>query len=268
MFVLPLTAALVSLVFAAFTAQSYFKKSKPHQLAWTLALMMFAIASLAAAIGIATGWSPFLFRSYFLFGAIVNVPVLALGTIYLLWPKRLGHALALAVAALSVFSAGVVFSADLKMGVLKAADGRIPRAHAVLPNQPILLARYLSTIAFVVIVAGALWSAWKLTKTRNDYRARLASANVLIAVGTFIVAAGSGAAGIPKLGRAGGVIFSVGLLLGITIMFAGFLKTRSAVDPASTATEDEGLQGKSQATPENTLVLDEDAGPEIEVPEN
>jgi hypothetical protein len=233
MFFFPLAAALVSLVFAALTAQSYFKKKKPHQLAWTLALVMFAIASLSAAIGVANGWSPFWFRTYFLFGAIVNVPVLALGTIYLLWPKRLGHALALLVAALSVFSAGVVFSADLKLSVLRAADGRIPRAHAVLPNQPILLARYLSTIAFIVIVGGALWSAWKLARTRNEYLGRIASANVLIAIGTFVVAAGSGAAGIPKLGRAGGVIFSVALLGGISLMFAGFLRTRLAVDPGS-----------------------------------
>ncbi|MCA1841025.1 MAG: hypothetical protein ABR507_04845 [Actinomycetota bacterium] len=234
MYLFPLAAAVVALLFAIFTSVSYFKRHKPHQLTWTIAMLMFCIASLAASIGMLQGWSPLLFRTYFLFGAIVNVPVLSLGTIYLLAPKKVGHLLAMLVAVLSVFSAGIVYTAKLKTNVLSAAAGRIPRAHAVLENTPILLARYMSSTAFIVIVAGALWSAWKLSRKRDEYLRRLASANILIAVGTFVVAAGSGAAGIPKLGRAGGAIFAVALLIGISIMFLGFLRTKTIQAPVTT----------------------------------
>ena len=45
---------------------------------------MFAVASLALTAGVAAGWTPLSFKVYYLFGAILNVPWLALGTVELL----------------------------------------------------------------------------------------------------------------------------------------------------------------------------------------
>ncbi|MGH2707724.1 MAG: hypothetical protein ACRDJK_05470, partial [Actinomycetota bacterium] len=80
----PLGAALVSAVFAALVARQWHARRRPHQLTWSLALAAFAIASVAASIGLRQGWTPPIYRIFYLFGAIVNVPLLAAGTVYLL----------------------------------------------------------------------------------------------------------------------------------------------------------------------------------------
>ena len=56
--------------------------------AWALALAMFAVASVALATGTSTGWDRGTFRVFYLFGAVLDVPWLALGTVYLLTDRR------------------------------------------------------------------------------------------------------------------------------------------------------------------------------------
>ena len=55
-------------------------RRRPHELAWTISLLMFAVASAALWLAEAGGWSGPTFRAFYLFGAILNVPWLALGT--------------------------------------------------------------------------------------------------------------------------------------------------------------------------------------------
>lgn len=50
-------------------------------LAWTIALGMFSVASVALLVGVVVGWSSPLFRTFYLFGAVLNVPWLALGSV-------------------------------------------------------------------------------------------------------------------------------------------------------------------------------------------
>jgi hypothetical protein len=219
MWIFPLGAAFVSAVFAALIAQQWLIKKRPNQLAWAIALAMFAIASFAAAIGILGGWNGFEFRVYYLFGAIVNVPVLALGTIYLLAPRKLAHVTATLVVTASIFAAGAVFTAHLDTAGL--ATSGIPRGAIVMPPSVRTLSRYYSFIGFFIVVGGALWSSWRLARERSEKLQRLAAGNILIAAGTFVVAVGSGFA---RYG--GGSIFAVGLLAGVSLMFAGFIRTR------------------------------------------
>jgi hypothetical protein len=81
---LPAVATAASAAFAGAVLRQYAARRRLHQLAWGVALMMFALASLALTIGVAFGWTPLGFKAYYLFGAMLNVPWLALGTISLL----------------------------------------------------------------------------------------------------------------------------------------------------------------------------------------
>jgi hypothetical protein len=231
MWIFPLGAALVSATFAFLLAGQWAARRRPHQLAWTLALAMFAAATLAAAQGVRLGWTPGLFRAYYLFGAMVNVPFLAAGTVYLLARRRfLGHAFAALVVAAAVYGAAAMASAHLDAGYLAAVRG-IPEARFAITGDTLTrtLSRYYSYTSFSIVVLGALLSALRLSRQRSAPDAahlrRLASGNLLIAAGTFVVAAASVAV---RLGRGPEVamLFSVGLLAGISLMFAGFLRTR------------------------------------------
>lgn len=223
----PLAAALVSGVFSASLLRQFLDRRRPHQLAWGCALATFGAASLFASIGMFSGWTPALFRSYYLFGALVNVPILALGTLYLHLPRRMGHAAALLVAAAVVYGTAAVFGAELNVPVLEASQA-IPMGSEVMAPGVRVLSRYYSYAGFVVVVAGAVWSAIRLARKPGERFKRLAQGNGLIALGTAVVAVASAFA---RHGQ--GSVFAVGLAAGVSVMYAGFLRTAARVTAAT-----------------------------------
>ena len=228
MWLFPLGAALVSAIFAAQLLRQFLAKHRPHQLAWTIALAMFAAATLATAAGVRDGWTPALFRAYYLFGAMINVPFLAAGTMYLLTPRPVAHGFAALVVLAAATGAAVLAAAHLNAPALAAVRG-IPDSALVLEGRLPLartLALYYSYAGFAIVVGGALWSARRLSRQHSEHLRRLAVGNILIAAGVFVVAAASIAIHFGH-GSVVAALFSVGLLAGITIMFLGFLRTRS-----------------------------------------
>src|SRR5436305_12304663 len=101
-------AALVALAFAMSTFERWLAGRKRHELAWSVSLLMFALASASLAAGAAGGWNGIDFRLFYFFGAIANVPFLALGTIYLFAGPRTGDKWGAGIALFAAFSAGVV----------------------------------------------------------------------------------------------------------------------------------------------------------------
>jgi hypothetical protein len=168
--------------------------------------------------GAAFGWNDLWFRLFYLFGAIVNVPYLALGTVYLLSDRKVGGRVAGGVHAFAAFSAGVVAVAPLTTPIHAAT---LPQGSDVFGPLPRILAAAGSGIAAVVIVAGAVLSAVRLARRRSTRRIALAS--VFIAAGTLILGAGGILNSV--LNEMDG--FAVSLVVGITVIFAGFLLTNA-----------------------------------------
>ncbi len=225
MWAFPLGAAAVSFVFAALLLKSWWARRRAHSMAWAIALTMFGLASLAAAAGMLGAWTASWFRVYYLFGAVVNVPVLGLGTVYLLAGKRAGAWSGAVVALVTVAASVLVFASELQPGAVEAfATEGIPAGSQVMSEGIRLLARVCSFAGFFVVVGGALWSAWNLAHQRHAHLERLVGANLLIAGGTIVVALGSGFA---FYGR--GLPFALGLFAGVSLMFSGFLRARPPV---------------------------------------
>jgi hypothetical protein len=203
-------AALVALAFSMCTYERWLARHRPHELAWSVSLALFSLASGALAAGAALGWGPVTFRLFYLFGAIVNVPFLALGTVYLLTDRRRADLCAAAVVVFSAFAAGVVavapFTADLPRNELA-------RGSEVFGALPRVLAASASGLGAVVVVGGAVWSAARVR------RARVVVANALIALGTLV----TGASGLLNSVLDEMTGFAVALVVGITVLFAGFL---------------------------------------------
>lgn len=219
----PLAAAVISGVFSASLIRQFVRRHGPHQLAWGIALATFAAASLLASIGMFVGWSAPIFRAYYLFGALVNVPILALGTLYLHLPRRVGHQAAVVVGLASVYAAAAVLSADLAEGPLRIS-GAIPMGSEVMAPSVRALSRYYSYAGFLIVVGGAVWSAVRLSRKPGERFKRLAQGNGLIAAGTVVLALGSAFA---RQGQ--GSVFAVGLAVGVTIMYVGFLRTSTPI---------------------------------------
>ena len=212
-------AALVSLAFALSTLERWLERRRPQELAWTAALAMFSLASWALAAGSALGWGPLSFRLFYLFGAIVNVPFLALGTVYLLGGRRRGHVVAAGVVVFSAFAAGVLTVAPFTAPVPRE---ELARGSEVFGPLPRVLAATASGVGALVVVGGAVWSVARV-RTR-----RLAVANLLIAAGTLV----TGASGLLNSLLDEMTGFAVTLVAGITVIFAGFLVATATPRPA------------------------------------
>ena len=211
-------ATLLALAFAMCTLERWLDRRKPHEAAWTAALFLFAAASTSLWAGAAFGWNGLWFRLFYLFGAIVNVPYLALGTVYLLADRRVAARVATGVHTFAAFSAGVIVVAPLTAPIDPTT---LPQGSDVFGAMPRVLAAAGSGVAATVIVAGAVWSAIRLARRRSTRR--LALANALIAAGTVILGAGGILNSV--LNEMDG--FAVSLVVGISVIFAGFLLTNA-----------------------------------------
>jgi hypothetical protein len=213
---LAFVATAVSTLFAQAMLVRYTQERRPQDGAWALALGMFALASVALATGTATGWDNGTFRVFYLFGAILDVPWLALGTVSLLAARGIAHRTRLGLLVFSGFAAGVVLSAPMK-----AVHGTaIPVGKDVFGALPRILAAAGSGIGAVVIIGGAVFSAARFTRDRGvPGNARLAGANLLIALGTLVLASGGLVQGAIGHDEA----FTASLAVGIAVIYGGFL---------------------------------------------
>ncbi|MGI8610615.1 MAG: hypothetical protein ACR2MY_15555 [Candidatus Dormibacteria bacterium] len=228
MFAFPAVTTLISLVFAGQLLSQYRERHRSHQLAWGLALLFYAIASFPEVLGSISGWNDLDYRLYYLFGAVLVVPWLSLGTAELLLQgerarvARSGYRAF--VGALTVLGLLTVALAPLHAHWL--ATNQVPSNCAMWCRSEggYVLANGLSalgaavgnSIGTVVLVAGAGYSAYR------TYRAglprNLTLGNVLILAGSLVVAS---AATLTRLGSY--EFFYAGQAIGIAIIFGGFL---------------------------------------------
>jgi hypothetical protein len=203
-------SALVSAVFAVVMGARYLRRRKAHQLAWTIGLAMFAAAALAGALARMGGATEAEYRVFYLFGAILNVAWLALGTLFLLAPRSARWA-AWVVVALSVIAAVAVFTSPVDLTA--AVDTGKGFGESPLPR---ILAGIGSGVGSLILVGGALWSAWIFLRRRHEGRRALG--NVIIAAGVLVAAAGGTAA----FTGASGVVEWTNFA-GVSLIFIGFL---------------------------------------------
>jgi len=232
-FVLPALTTVISLVFAAQVLKQYRSRGRAHQLAWGVALVFYAVGSFAEVMGSLSGWTEIDFRIYYLFGAILLVPWLAMGTAELLlrqpsttwtlWAFRVF------VAVTTMVGLVAIVAAELHAGFIDGTN--IPDNCAMYcPHEhgyafgnilAVVAAAVGNSIGTVVLAGGAAYSAyrtWRAGLPRN-----LTLGNILILAGALVVA------GISSLTRLGYYeLFYASQAVGVAVIFAGFRLIASA----------------------------------------
>lgn len=219
---LPGIAAAASAAFAAAVLRQYAARRRPHQLAWGIALSMFAVASLALTAGVAAGWTPLSFKVYYLFGAILNVPWLALGTVELLASRAVARAYLAGLAAFTVLS--VVLVALARVAPADLAGRVLPEGKEFLPVAVRVLAVLGNTVGTLIVVGGAVASGLAL-RSRRDLRPRF-EGNLLIALGVLLAAGGGVFAFLASSDK-----LALGLALGASVMYLGFRRASAPARP-------------------------------------
>lgn len=219
---LPGVAAAASAAFAVAVLRQYAARRRPYQLAWGIALSMFAAASLALTVGVAAGWTPLTFKLYYLFGAVLNVPWLALGTVELLAGLAVRRAY---LAALAVFTlVSVILVALARVTAADLAGRLLPEGKEFLPVAVRVLAVVGNSVGTLVVVGGAVASGLAM-RSRRDLRPRF-EGTLLIALGVLLAASGGVLAFLASSDK-----LALGLAVGASVMYLGFRRASTPARP-------------------------------------
>jgi hypothetical protein len=221
MFVVPLISAAAGGGFALVVGRQYLNRRKTYQAIWALALSMFAIASLFEAAGQAAGWSDATYKGYYLFGGLLNVGWLGLGSLLLLTPAGFHRVAVTVMIAISLIALVAVAVSHTDPSLLRAD---VPARGAI--DVPAILPLVVNLGGSLLLVGGAAWSAWRAARAGAP-RNRVTGL-ALIAAGAFIVAGGH------SFAQSRGVYLAQPLseAIGIVVMFAGYLVIEARREPA------------------------------------
>ncbi|NTU72314.1 MAG: hypothetical protein HGB10_10935 [Coriobacteriia bacterium] len=213
----PAATALLGFVFTWLVFKQWLGRRKPHQLAWTVGLLMYAVAALMESVSELMGvWNPTVYRFYIVLAASM-VGYLGLGSYYLLAKKKTGPRIYLAfLLVCEVIFVWGVFTTELRMEKLVPGITVGGQALGSAGSFPRIMSLPFNITGTLFLLGGALISVWRFARKR-EFAYRM-WANVLIAIGTLCIAvAGS-------MARAG---VTAGLypaeMVASAILLAGFL---------------------------------------------
>jgi hypothetical protein len=187
---LPFVSFVVSTILAFFVLKRYLKRKGLHLLLWGIGMVFYGIGGFCEAYYGVWGWSPIVFRLWYLFGAILVAAWLGQGTVYLLAKRRWAHATMVILALGSLYGAIRVFTAQLDPSLMTASvhTGSELSGHAIVTPGVRVLTPFFNLYGTVTLVGGAAWSAWIFFRKRILLHRTIG--NVLIAVGAMLPAFG------------------------------------------------------------------------------
>ena len=208
--VLSAVAAAAATLFAMDLWRDYSRRPRPHIAAYATGMAMFAIATWALFGGVAFGWTGGLYRTFFLLGGVLNIPFLALGSMFLVVGKRSGHGMTIFLGALTAISTTLTLTVPFERPL---PDGGIPHDMFATGFSPRLFAIIGGALGTTILVALAVVSLIRFWKKNRH----LVWGNALILLG--VLAAASGGTGL-ALGEATG--FALSLLVAVSLIWAGY----------------------------------------------
>ena len=218
---LAIIAGVASTAFALDLWSDYRSNPRPHVAAFGAGISMFAIATLALALALATGWTSVSYRTFFLFGAVLNIPFLALGSMFLVVGPRSGHVMTVLLAGFAAISTTLVttvaFVSPLPDSGIEAevfpsiADGFGPR----------LLAAIGGGSGTTILVLLSLVSVFRFSRSNR----RLVVGNAIILAAVLIAGWGG-----TRLAVGDDTIFVSSLLATSILLWVGYRTTRGGRD--------------------------------------
>ena len=213
----PLATAILGFVFAGLVFAQWLRRRRPHQAAWTVGLLFYAVAAVFETWSeYEQSWNPAVYRLYIVLAASL-VGFLGLGSLYLVARRRMWGDLFLAylLVCFVVFLYGAM---TVTLDLSKLVPGITVGGQALGPSLsfPRVMSLFFNIPGSILLLGGALLSVWRFAR-KQDYAYRM-WANVLIAAGTLLIAfVGSRA----RLGTTAGLYPAE--MVASALLLAGFL---------------------------------------------
>lgn len=199
------------------------RRPAPHLFWWTLGVVLYGAGTVTESLTTLFGWSEPVFRSWYITGALLGGAPLAQGTAYLLLRKRTANVLTVLLLSTVAVAAVCVLSSPIAYDQVEAhrLSGRVLEWTWVRRFSP-----FINSYAFLLLVGGALLSAWRYRGVLEG-RGKVLG-NVAIAIGGLLPGIGG------AFTRFGHVeVLYVTELAGLILIYLGYrLNIAPALVPA------------------------------------
>ncbi len=154
---LPLITTLFSLLFTWSMYRHWREKpDAKYLLWWTVGVFFFGVGTFTESITTLFGWKEWVFKSWYITGALLGGAPLAQGTFYLLFSDRAGNITAILLSSLVVTASVFIVLSPVQYDLVESHR----LSETVLGWQWVrLFSPFINIYAFIFLVGGAAWSA-------------------------------------------------------------------------------------------------------------
>ena len=215
---IPIVTTVIALSLAVSLGRRYRQRGGMHLLWWTIGALTYAIGTAVEASVTLFGWHEWLFRSWYIAGALLGGAPLAQGAAYLHVSRRAADRLSVLLVAVVMTAALCVLVVPINYALVEPhrLTGRVMAWPWVRAFSP-----FVNLYAFVFLVGGAIKSAvqfWRRRETRQR-----AEGNVLIALGGLLPGIGGS---FTRFGYT--EVLYVTEFVGIILIYLGFRRATGA----------------------------------------
>lgn len=210
---IPIVTTVVAFLFAPVVYRRWqVRRSGPHLLWWAAGIALYGVGTLTESLTTLLGWNVWVFKAWYISGALLGGAPLAQGTVYLMFSRKLADRLAVALAVAVGVAAVCVILAPVDYTLVEAhrLTGRVMEWQWVRLFSP-----FINLYAAIFLIGGAVVSAWRF---RKDPTARHRFiGNCFIALGALLPGIGGTAT---RFGHT--EVLYVTELVGLTLIWIGY----------------------------------------------
>ena len=209
---IPIFTTILSLYFFIEIFKHYFSKRKQYLLWWMIGVVTFGLGTLSESLHALIGYNELNLRFWYIIGALLGGFPLAQGTVYLLFSKKFADRTTFFFVSYIIVAAIFVMLAPIS--IPENFDGKLT-GKVFEWSWVRLFSPLINLYAFLFLVGGAIYSAYKYFKIKNlQYRVY---GNAAIAIGGILPGIGG------SFTRAGYVeVLFVTELIGLALIYLGY----------------------------------------------
>ncbi len=178
---IPILSTIISFIFTGIVFKRYLRKGGLHLFWWSLGILTFGLGTLTESSVTLFGWNEPLFKSWYIVGAFLGGAPLAQGTAYFLLKRRTAHILTGIIVPYIIISSLFLTMSPINYELVE--PNRLNSA-VIVWSWVRLFSPWINIYAMVLLVGGAVLSAWRYRKNELHFSRFLG--NVEIAIGSFL----------------------------------------------------------------------------------
>jgi len=214
---IPIVTTIFSAVFAFMLLSRYREgNGKPYLLWWGIGVALYGVGTFTESYVSLIGWNEYIFRLWYISGALLGGAPLAQGTVYLLMSRTKADRLTIGLVSFIMIAAVLVIMTPLNYTLVEAhrLSGKVIEWQWVRLFSP-----FINLYAVIFLVGGAIYSARFYKKHQNMQHKYLA--NIYIAIGAILPGIGGS---FTRFGYT--EVLYVTELLGLSLIYLGYIKAR------------------------------------------